>query len=67
MKRYLRISGPVGYIIYAVLYGSVKIKFTVSIPMRINKDLFRSIRINSDQYRFLLIRISDQYPSLAQP
>ncbi len=35
----LLLSGPVGSIIYADLYGSIKIKFPVLIPMRIYKDL----------------------------
>ncbi len=38
-------SGPVRSIIYADLYRSIKIKFTVLIPMLINKDLCRSMRI----------------------
>ncbi len=33
------IAGPVGSIIYADLYGSIKIKFPVLIPMRIYEDL----------------------------
>ncbi len=39
------IAGPVGSIIYADLYGSIKIKFQVLIPMRINKDLCGYLRI----------------------
>ncbi len=42
--KLLLLSGSVGSIIYADLYGSIKIKFTVLIPMRINKDLCGSMQ-----------------------
>ncbi len=44
-------SGPVGSIIYVDLYGSIKSKFLVLIPVPINKDLCGSISINHDPQR----------------
>ena len=47
---HILMSGPVGSIIYADLYRSMKIKFPVLIPLQINKDLCGSMRINFDQF-----------------
>ncbi len=41
------LTGPVGSIIYADLYGSIKIKFTVLIR---DTDQLRSMRIYFDQF-----------------
>ncbi len=57
-------AGLVGSIIYADLYGSIKIRLTLLIPMPIYKDLCGSMRIytgpiliNKDLHRSIKIKI----------
>ncbi len=46
---YMIITGPVESIIYADLYRSIQIRLLILIPILINEDLCRSMRINFDQ------------------